>query len=131
MSDGKFGSKKLIINDDLEQGNNDDDSKWDVAGTYKTSIIPKSTYYDKWGPNDLFTKSAIGTSKITDFFNSIDISDHNDKDEDEMYSESEEESWYEVNKIGIKLEILKKELENQHNEIVANEYNKKEQFLSI
>ncbi|CAI2186511.1 12172_t:CDS:2 [Funneliformis geosporum] len=32
MSDGKFGSKKLIINDDLEQGNNDDDSKWDVAG---------------------------------------------------------------------------------------------------
>src|SRR5580765_8934507 len=34
-----------------------------------TSKIPKSTYYDKYGPNGLFTKAAAGTKKITSFFN--------------------------------------------------------------
>jgi hypothetical protein len=75
--------------------------------------------------------------KITDFFlksnntdtldhgseNNTDTSDHGS--ESESYSEPEEESWYEVNKVDVKLEILKKELENQHNKIKANEYNKK------
>ena len=35
---------------------------------YKTGKISRSTYYDKWGPSGSFTKSAIGTSKITSFF---------------------------------------------------------------
>ena len=30
--------------------------------------VPKSTFYDKWGPNDLFTKAAASASKITTYF---------------------------------------------------------------
>jgi len=29
--------------------------------------IPKSTHYDKYGPNGSFTKAAIGVEKITNF----------------------------------------------------------------
>ncbi|KAG9296667.1 hypothetical protein G9A89_009926 [Geosiphon pyriformis] len=32
-----------------------------------TKKIPKSTYYNKYGPNSLFTKAAAGTKKITTF----------------------------------------------------------------
>jgi hypothetical protein len=42
-----------------------------------------------------------------------------------MCSESEEECWYEVNEIDAKLQNLKRELENQHNKMMASEYNKK------
>ena len=37
-------------------------------GPYKIGKIPKSTYYDKYGPNGMLTKAAAGTKKITKFF---------------------------------------------------------------
>lgn len=46
-----------------------------------------------------------------------------------MCSESEAECWYDVNKIDVRLETLKKELENQHNKMMASEYNKKREIF--
>ncbi|CAB4429755.1 unnamed protein product [Rhizophagus irregularis] len=37
-------------------------------GPYKTGKTPKSTYYDKYGPNGTLTKVAASTEKITNFF---------------------------------------------------------------
>jgi hypothetical protein len=37
-------------------------------GMYMKGKIPKSTYFDKFGPNGSFTKAAEGSSKITQFF---------------------------------------------------------------
>ncbi|CAB5357482.1 unnamed protein product [Rhizophagus irregularis] len=72
-------------------------------GPYKTRETPRSTYYDKWGPSGSFTRSAIGTSKITKFFptqsntdDEIINLDHNIVDESEQ-SESEEENLCDVN----------------------------------
>ncbi|CAI2186858.1 1186_t:CDS:1, partial [Funneliformis geosporum] len=36
---------------------------------YKIGKTPKSTYYDKYDPNGLLTKTAADTTKITNFFN--------------------------------------------------------------
>ncbi|CAI2180062.1 9415_t:CDS:2 [Funneliformis geosporum] len=36
-------------------------------GSYKIGKTPKSTYYDKYGLNGLFTKAANNTKKITSF----------------------------------------------------------------
>ncbi|PKY44369.1 hypothetical protein RhiirA4_458651 [Rhizophagus irregularis] len=65
------GSSSSFVND-IPAGN-DDDSGWDEsedmeAGPYKIGKIPKSTYYDKYGPNGILTKAAVGTEKITNFF---------------------------------------------------------------
>ena len=38
-------------------------------GKYMTGKLPKSTYYDKYDPSDIYTKAAEGSSKITDFLN--------------------------------------------------------------
>ncbi|PKY56955.1 hypothetical protein RhiirA4_508603 [Rhizophagus irregularis] len=72
-------------------------------GPYKTRETPRSTYYDKWGPSGSFTRSAIGTSKITNFFptqsntdDEIINLDHDIVDESEQ-SESEEENLCDVN----------------------------------
>ncbi|CAB4474979.1 unnamed protein product [Rhizophagus irregularis] len=99
-------------------------------GPYKTRETPRSTYYDKWGPSGSFTRSAIGTSKITKFFptqsntdDEIINLDHNIVDESEQ-SKSEEENLCDVN-IDVKLKFLKEELENQHNKMKVDEYNKK------
>ena len=42
-------------------------------GPYKTGKIPKSTFYDKYGPNGSLTKAAANTKKITNFFKISDI----------------------------------------------------------
>ena len=47
MSDGKFGSKKLTINDDLEQGNNDDDGGWEDE-----IDLEKDVTGEGWGDDD-------------------------------------------------------------------------------
>ncbi|RGB24274.1 hypothetical protein C1646_773324 [Rhizophagus diaphanus] len=47
--------------DENEDWGDDDDSK-----------IPKSTYYNKYGPSGSLTKAAAGTKKITNFFNNSD-----------------------------------------------------------
>ncbi|GES95772.1 hypothetical protein RCL_jg27997.t1 [Rhizophagus clarus] len=44
---------------------------------YKIGKIPKSTYYDKYGPNDTLTKAAAGTEKITNFFKISNTQDTN------------------------------------------------------
>ncbi|CAB4402431.1 unnamed protein product [Rhizophagus irregularis] len=128
-----------------EEWGNDDDSEIDLEkekeaqskfmmaklGNYGyTKETPRSTYYDKWGPSGSFTRSAIGTSKITNFFSTqsntddeIINLDHDIVDESEQ-SESEEENLYDVN-IDVKLKFLKEELENQHNKMKVDEYNKK------
>jgi len=41
----------------------DNQLKKTKRGPYMTSKIPKSTYYDKYGPNGIFTKAAAGTKK--------------------------------------------------------------------
>ncbi len=38
-------------------------------GPYLTGKIKKSTYFDKYRPNNCFTKAAKGTAKITTFLN--------------------------------------------------------------
>ena len=89
----------LICNLKWNANNEFEKTKWDP---YKTGKIPRSTYYDKWEPSSLFTKSAIGTSKITSFFPaqfSADdaIKNLNDQSEQSEVSESEEENLYKVN----------------------------------
>ncbi|CAI2195692.1 4570_t:CDS:2, partial [Funneliformis geosporum] len=37
-------------------------------GRYMTGKIPRSSYYEKYGPTGLFTKAAVNTKKITNFF---------------------------------------------------------------
>ncbi|KAF0395345.1 hypothetical protein F8M41_010265 [Gigaspora margarita] len=68
-------------------------------GPYMKGKTPKSTYYDKYGPNGTFTKAAAGTKKITSFFNNVESqvansqpSESNDLDEDEISSDSESET---------------------------------------
>ncbi|CAB4430336.1 unnamed protein product [Rhizophagus irregularis] len=66
------GSSSSFVND-IPAGNinfeffNDEEVK-NKAGPYKIGKIPKSTYYDKYGPNGILTKAAVGTEKITNFF---------------------------------------------------------------
>ena len=92
---------------------------------------PRSTYYDKWGPSGSFTKSAIGTSKITSFFpaqfNTDDVIINHDIEGEKSVTESEEENeeLWEGNKIDVKIKTLKKELESHHNKMKVNECNKK------
>ncbi|CAG8724465.1 10503_t:CDS:2, partial [Cetraspora pellucida] len=50
----------------------EEDSGWDDTENIETECkTPKSTYYDKYGPNGIFTKAAVGTKKITSFFNNV------------------------------------------------------------
>ena len=44
-------------------------------GQYLKRKTPKSTYYDKYGPNVSFTKVAADTEKITNFFKVSNIQD--------------------------------------------------------
>src|SRR5581483_4480550 len=138
--------------EDMEEWGDDDDSgwedevdlmcslKWDAnnefektkQGPYKVGKTPRSTYYDKWGPSGSFTKSAIGTSKITSFFSAKLNADDAIKDLDDLESISEqseisesEENLCKIIKIDEKIKVLKRELESQHNKMKVTEYNKK------
>ncbi|CAI2177240.1 12061_t:CDS:2 [Funneliformis geosporum] len=94
-----FEKEKNIQLKELEW-NADNEFEEKKRGPYKIGKTPKLTYYDKWSPSGSFTKSAIGTSKIT--------SEQN---------ESEEEDLYEMNKINTKIKDLKEELEGHHNKM--------------
>jgi hypothetical protein len=151
-----------VINNDEEWGN-DDDSGWDdeedieeeikinqklkldlvwkddnllertKRGPYMKGKIPKSTYYDKFGPNGVFTKAAADNKKITSFFKNNNevqegiLSDLEDEVhqvnktniEEEFSSDSEDE----VCPISEKIQSLKDELEKQHCKMTIVEYN--------
>ncbi|RIB06441.1 hypothetical protein C2G38_2046787 [Gigaspora rosea] len=94
--------------------------------------IPKSTYYDKYGPNIIFTKAAVSTKKITSFFTSPQPSDSNYLEEILDDSDSEPESY--VHMIIKKANDLKKHLEQNYSKLTVKEYNYKRaifEYLSI
>ena len=72
---------------------------------YMTGKLPKSTYYDKYGPNGSFTKAAKGTAKITSFWN-------NPAQVIDDLDDLEEEDIWETEVFNKKRENLKKELIN-------------------
>ncbi|KAF0369722.1 hypothetical protein F8M41_013439 [Gigaspora margarita] len=120
---------------DLEWGD-EDDSRWDnmeseikelnlewkndsqfektKRGPYMKGKTPKSTYYNKYGPNGIFTKAAVGTKKITSFFTSPQLSDQNDLEEIEISDDSDSEPDSYALMINKKANDLKKELEQNH-----------------
>ncbi|GBB90989.1 hypothetical protein RclHR1_18070004 [Rhizophagus clarus] len=98
---------------------------------YKIGKIPKSTYYDKYGPNGTLTKAAAGTEKITIFFKISNTQVTNPQlsktDTLEVFSsnsESEVVNPY-TYKITEKIKDLKEQLEKQHNQLTVVEYNYK------
>ncbi|RGB42597.1 hypothetical protein C1646_750781 [Rhizophagus diaphanus] len=100
-------------------------------GPYKIGKIPKSTYYDKYGPNGILTKAAAGTEKITNFFKISNTQVTNPQlsntDTLEVFSsnsESEVVKPYSY-KITEKIKDLKEQLEKQHNQLTVVEYNYK------
>ncbi|GES73102.1 hypothetical protein RCL_jg2158.t1 [Rhizophagus clarus] len=105
---------------DEEAWGDDDDSK-----------IPKSTYYDKYGPNGTLTKAAVSTEKITNFFKISNTQVTNPQlsktDTLEVFSSNSESKV--VNpytyKITEKIKDLKEQLEKQHNQLTVVEYNYK------
>ncbi|CAB4477291.1 unnamed protein product [Rhizophagus irregularis] len=125
---------------DEEAWGDDDDSGWDEPEDMKAEIklhqrlkgkIPKSTYYDKYGPNGILTKAAAGTEKITNFFKISNTQVTNPQlsntDTLEVFSsnsESEVVKPYSY-KITEKIKDLKEQLEKQHNQLTVVEYNYK------
>ncbi|PKK56343.1 hypothetical protein RhiirC2_721924, partial [Rhizophagus irregularis] len=100
-------------------------------GPYKIGKTPKSTYYDKYGPNGTLTKAAAGTEKITNFFKISSTQVTNPQlsraDTLEVFSsdsESEVVNPY-IYKITEKIKNLKEQLEKQHNQLTVAEYNYK------
>ncbi|GBB89896.1 hypothetical protein RclHR1_16730003 [Rhizophagus clarus] len=100
-------------------------------GLYEIGKIPKSTYYDKYGPNGTLTKAAAGTEKITNFFKISNTQVTNPQlsktDTLEVFSsnsESEVVNPY-TYKITEKIKDLKEQLEKQHNQLTVVEYNYK------
>ncbi|CAG8752664.1 11232_t:CDS:2 [Gigaspora margarita] len=92
-------------------------------GPYIKGKTPKSTYYDKYRPNSIFTKAAVSTKKITNFFTSPQPLDPNYLKEISDDSDSEPESYvYMINK---KVNDLKKHLEQNHSKLTVKEYNYK------
>ncbi|CAB4408921.1 unnamed protein product [Rhizophagus irregularis] len=105
-----------------EEWENDDDSGWEDEIDLEKEKEAQSKF--------MMAKLAIGTSKITNFFSTqsntddeIINLDHDILDESKQ-SESEEENLCDVN-IDVRLKFLKEELENQHNKMKVDEYNKK------
>ncbi|RHZ80240.1 hypothetical protein Glove_138g30 [Diversispora epigaea] len=84
-----------------------------------TRKLPKSTYYNKYGPNGLFTKAAKNNMKITFFTNET---ANNQIDELQEINSEKNELWKPEN-INEKIDILKNELINCSD--INIEYNKK------
>ncbi|CAG8831287.1 5184_t:CDS:1, partial [Gigaspora rosea] len=91
---------------------NDSQLEKTKRGPYMKGKTPKSTYYDKYGPNSIFTKAAVSAKKITSFFTSSQPSDSNYLKEISDDSDSEPESY--VHMINKKANDLKKHLEQNH-----------------
>ena len=123
-----------LINKPLELKWTDDASlEKQKRGMYMKGRIPKSTYYDKYGPSGTFTKAAEGSQKITDFFQSEKSESSNnllgDWEEvmgDDDYDEDDNtgNEWREKN-MSEKIEFLKNELINSKDNMSFSEYNKK------
>ncbi|CAG8612143.1 2679_t:CDS:2 [Racocetra persica] len=97
---------------------------------------PKSTYYDKYGPNGIFTKAAVGTKKITSFFNNIEtqVTNLQPNELDKVSSDSESKTDLYVYKINKSVKDLKKQLEQNHGTLTVKEYNYKRaifEYLSL
>ncbi|CAJ0857956.1 2339_t:CDS:2, partial [Entrophospora sp. SA101] len=109
-------------NDLVDDGDEAELDKLDTKrGPYMKGKIPKSTYYDKFGPNGMFTKAAAGTKKITSFFkNNNDAQEGILSDIEEEFSSDPED---EVCQINEKIQKLKDELEKQHSKMTVVEYN--------
>ena len=100
-------------------------------GPYLVGPTKKSTYYDKWGPNGVYTVAASNTKNITDYFsfatkNSNDISSPDIGDEilEGLDNIGEKGSWKFDNTLQ-KVSTLKIELEKSHKKMSVIEYNKK------
>jgi hypothetical protein len=98
-------------------------------GQYLKGKTPKSTYYDKYGPNGLFTKAAADTQKITNFFKVSSIQDtesnSNNPNLDQTLSDSDDEAECCTYQIDERIRSLKEQLEKQHRKMSVIEYNSK------
>jgi hypothetical protein len=110
---------------------NDNQLEKKKRGPYKIGKTPKSTYYDKYGPNGSLTKAAAGTKKITNFFKINDTQTTNPQllnpdvlEDSSSDSESEVVNPY-TYQITEKIKDLKEQLEKQHNQLTVVEYNYK------
>ncbi|CAG8845703.1 19016_t:CDS:2, partial [Gigaspora margarita] len=111
------------------------------CGLYFKSKTLMLTYYNKYEPNGSFTNATAGTKKITSFFNNIKLQiansqplESNDLDVNEISSDSESETNSYTYKINKKTKNLKKQLEQNHNELTVKEYNYKRvifEYLSL
>ncbi|CAG8600456.1 2800_t:CDS:2, partial [Racocetra fulgida] len=101
-------------------------------GLYMKGKTPKSTYYDKYGLNRTYTKAAVGTKKITSFFNNTKSNELEASSDLELCASSNSES--EVDLYACKAKDLKKQLEQDHNKLIVKEYNYKRaifEYLSL
>ncbi|CAG8634879.1 9973_t:CDS:2 [Dentiscutata heterogama] len=105
------------------------DDSWNKYDELNVSDLetPKLTYYDKYGPNGIFTKAAVGTKKITSFFNNIETQVINlqPNELDKASSDLESETNLYVYKINKRTKDLKKQLEQNHGTLTVKEYNYK------
>ncbi|CAG8721727.1 6914_t:CDS:2, partial [Racocetra persica] len=119
---------------DLEWGDKED--KKIKRGPYMKGWTLKSTYYDKYEPNGIFTKAAVGTKKITSFFNNIEtqVTNLQPNELDKVSSDSESETDSYVYKINKRAKDLKKQLDQNHGILTVKEYNYKRaifEYLSL
>ena len=98
---------------------------------YLVGLMKKSTYYDKWGPNGIYTVAASNTKNITEYFlpakdssNNTPSPDIADEFSGILNNGNEEGGW--TFKITLqKINILRTELEKSHKKMSIIEYNKK------
>jgi hypothetical protein len=89
--------------------------------------IPKSIYYDKYGPSGSFTKAAEGSSKITQFFPKK-SHESNDLPSDwrEILDNSDDsDADWEAQDLFNRIEALKNDIITNQNKMSILEYNKK------
>ncbi|CAI2193277.1 3288_t:CDS:2, partial [Funneliformis geosporum] len=120
--------------DEEDSGWEDDgweDEEKQKRGPYLVGSTKKSTYYDKWGPNGIYTVAASNTKNITDYFsfatkdsNYTLLSDIGDEILEGLDNIDEEGSWTSNNSLQ-KVSTLKAELEKSHKKMSVIEYNKK------
>ncbi|CAG8673654.1 17985_t:CDS:2 [Cetraspora pellucida] len=130
------GSKDDGWNKDDELNKNDNQLEKIKRGPYMKGRTPKSTYYDKYEPNDIFTKAAVGTKKFTSFFNNIEtqVTNLQPNELDKVLSNSENETDSYVYKINKRVKDLKKQLEQNYGTLTVKEYNYKRaifEYLSL
>ncbi|CAJ0841352.1 9789_t:CDS:2, partial [Entrophospora sp. SA101] len=144
LKDVEVSNFQTFMNNDMEEielheggWGDDEDSGWESdldleqekknkRGLYMKGKVPKSTFYDKWGPSGLFTKAAASASKITTYFpvHNNPSSEINENLELIESSSGSDDNILSNNSIDKKIKDLKVELDKGHN-MIAGEYNKK------